>query len=649
MTRLIALICFVAAAHAQPLADAAGAMQRGDFAGAEQKLRSFVASQPGDPWGHSLLGLALDNQKKFDEANGAHGRAVELAPASADVLNNFGSHLWMTGAFGQAEQVFSQALAASPAAFNILYNLGVMASLAGHHERARDILGAALLQQANNVDVLYRLATSEEVLRDFDGALRHLAQAVKLNSKRADVRKLLALTAMEAGALEDAAVAWDRYLELAPGDDAARRERGFTAVKMGRLEQGIAVIEAYVAKHPDDAVGHFELGQGEKARNISRAKEAFDEALRLKPDFAAALAARGALHYQEGKPDKAIPDLESAVALWAKDAQTLDKLGQSYAAVDRPADAVRVLRSAAALAPSDSKIMLHLGRALADAGLAQEGQAVMERFKALGPEKKPNIPAGLVNYLSLTAEQRRADYQRRVEKAVRENPADALAWLEQLRFALDGGNVVLASEAARKILVLKPSQPMLMDAARYLFAVRQFVLATPLVRQAGATAEITLVKIADGLSRKQNVLPLVEQLPMERPDLRHVALELLLEAGKASDVLRFLGPTPTGRDSLLLRAVALHLSGQPGKAEELIEQLKRTSPEWHAVWAVHGLCQLSLKRHEAARLSLETAVRLGANGASVIDGLRRADAGLGIKKELGQGKRDAPPYLKAIR
>lgn len=649
MTRLLALICLISSTNAQPLAEAALAIQRGNFTQAEQLLRSFVSSQPSDPWGHSLLGLALDNQKKFDEANGAHGRAIVFAPNSADVLNNFGSHLWMVGDFGQAEQVFSKALAVSPAAFNILYNLGVMASLAGHHERAREVLGAALLQQPNNVDVLHRLAKAEEVLRDFDGALRHLAQAVKLDSKRADVRKLLALTAMEAGALEDAAVAWDRYLELEPGDETARRERGFTAVKMGQLEEGVAAIEAYVSKHPDDAVGRFELGQGEKARNVKKAMESFDTAIRLKPDFAAALAARGALHYQDGKADKAIPDLEAAVALSPKDAQTLDKLGQSYAAVERPTDAVRVLRSAVALAPSDSKIMLHLGRALADAGLPQEAQAVMERFKLLGPEKKDNVPAGLVDYLSLTPEQRRADYQHRVEKAVRDNPTDASAWLEQLRFSLDGGNAVLASDAARKILALKPGRPVLMDAARSLLAVRQFALAAPLLQQADASGELTLVKIAEGLSRKQNVLPLVDQLPVDRPDLVYTALELLLELGKANDVVRILGPTPAGREPLLLRAAALHLSGQPGEAEKVLEALKRISPEWHAVWAVQGLCQLSLKRYNAARMSLETAVRLGANGGSVVDGLERAYTGLGIKKKFGQRKTDAPPYLRAIR
>src|SRR5262249_52510356 len=148
----------------------------------------------------------------------------------------------------------------------------------------------------------------------------------------------------------------------------ARRERGFTVFRKGRFEDALADLRWFVARHPDDAVGHWELGLVENQNDPAAALPEFNRALTLKPDLAAAHSARGALYYQMGKPDSALPDLEAAAALAPGDPVALDRLGQTYLALDRASDAVRVLRKAAELAPDDSKTVFHLARALADAG-----------------------------------------------------------------------------------------------------------------------------------------------------------------------------------------------------------------------------------------------------------------------------------------
>ena len=232
-------------------------------------------------------------------------------------------------------------------------NLGTVAASAGHAERAREIFEAALRQQPRNVDVLVRTAQVDLALRQPEAAVRRLASA----PQRADVLKLLAVATGDLGALDDSLAAWDRYVTLSPEDDAARRERGFTAVRMGQVERGVEDLRWYLARHPDDPVGHFQLGVAEQ--ETAR----FDRAIALKPDFAAALSARGGLLYQQGKPEAALQDLEAAAKLSADDPLTLDRLGQAYSSLDRPADAVRVLRRAVELSPNDSKTVLHLGRA----------------------------------------------------------------------------------------------------------------------------------------------------------------------------------------------------------------------------------------------------------------------------------------------
>lgn len=92
-------------------------------------LRSEAEARPDEPWVLSLLGVALDNQKKITEAEPFHARAVSISPRSAEILTNYGTHLWSAGQYDRAETLFASTLAASPAYFTALLDLGVMGDL----------------------------------------------------------------------------------------------------------------------------------------------------------------------------------------------------------------------------------------------------------------------------------------------------------------------------------------------------------------------------------------------------------------------------------------------------------------------------------------------------------------------------------------
>src|ERR1700704_283834 len=76
--------------------------------------------------------------------------------------------------------------------------------------------------------------------------------------------------------------------------------------------------------------------------------------------------------------------------------------------------------------------------ALAEAGQNAESEVLMDRYRQRRPTQAPR---GLMNYLSLTPEQQRADYRGRVEKAVRDNPGDANAQLHYLKLSLEESQV----------------------------------------------------------------------------------------------------------------------------------------------------------------------------------------------------------------
>src|ERR1017187_4306201 len=106
--------------------------------------------------------------------------------------------------------------------------------------------------------------------------------------------------------------------------------------------------------------------------------------------------------------------------------------------------------------PMTSPTQLHFARALADAGQTAESAVVMDRFRQLGPAKTTTVTSGLVQYLSLTPEARRADYRARVEAAVAKDPSDGAAQLRFLQLSLDDGRMDQAADAARRIAGLKP-------------------------------------------------------------------------------------------------------------------------------------------------------------------------------------------------
>jgi tetratricopeptide (TPR) repeat protein len=648
-----------AAEQTPAVREAVAAMQRGDFPSAEKTLRAEVQAHAGDSWTLSLLGVALDNQKKIPEADEFHRRAVELSPHAAEVLNNYGTHLWTAGQYDKAETVFASVLADAPGYFQGLYNLGIMATYTGHYDRAREVLETALRQQPDNVDVLYRLACVEEASKHWEAATIRLARASKIDPRRADVQRLLALTTTELGALDDAAAAWDRYVKLAPNDDIARREQGYTAARMGKFEEANASLNWYAARHPDDPVGHYELAQAQRTVDMPHALEHLDKALTLDPNYVPARAARGSLFLQEGKAESAVADLERAAALQPNDAATLDRLGQTYQALDRTNDAIRVLRRAAELALDDSKTLLHLGRALADGGHTEESKAVMDRFRQLGPEKKQGVPAGLVDYLSLAPEQRRAEYRARVEAAVRDHPEDPAAQLAYLKLTIEDGTADQVAAAAKRIAALHLDANMLASAGHALLAANHYEFAKNLLEQAAANGGDVALDLATASfhfaatpAAAKSALAILDRLPepargrdylvarsemldangdladasaalaqalrnaADRPDLYQQAVAFLVAKGRASDAVKWSGEAarviPQNRDILLMQATTLEFAHQTADAVRLLADIQGRWPEWSAPWLASGMILDSHQRFDEARHTIETAIKLGA-------------------------------------
>ncbi|MGO8791035.1 MAG: tetratricopeptide repeat protein [Terriglobia bacterium] len=85
------------------------------YAEAEQTLRPALSEHPHDARGLGLMGLILDAQKRFVEAEAFHRRALVLAPNSAALDSNLGNHYLEQGQSERARSAYLRVIELDPA------------------------------------------------------------------------------------------------------------------------------------------------------------------------------------------------------------------------------------------------------------------------------------------------------------------------------------------------------------------------------------------------------------------------------------------------------------------------------------------------------------------------------------------------------
>ncbi len=750
------LLCISTTAYAQQtgaVERAVELLQQADFAGAEAVLRDELRARPGDAEALGVLGVTLDQEKKYDEAGQVYQRAVALTPRSPALLNNYGNHLMAAGRtreargvfqkvlalnpahpnantqmarlalqdkdgtaalrylahvgaekilrmealyllgrkqegdallreigeisqleprvsfsvgtalsgagqYVKAEGYFARALEGSPAGFDVLYGLGLAAAHAGHNERAREVLMRALEQQPGNVDLLYDLAAVNAALGRDDTATELLATALRLApSPRPEVEKLLAHTTANLGFYADAIRSWDRYLELVPGDEEGRRERAWTRLMAGGGDAEIGELRAYVRAHPDDAVGHYELGVAEGASDPADALLQLDRSLALKPDFTAARFARGFLRYRQGSTAQALGDFEFAAARDPENPTFLDRLGQTYAALGKRAEAVRVLRKAAELAPGNTRILMRFSRALSEAGEEAEASTVMARVRELGPNREERAPAGgLVEFLSLPRGEQLERYRDGVTRAAQREPANAEAQVRYLELLLGSGKVDQAAAVVRQIARLRPKPELLEAAADALLAAGQYAAAMDLLgpesgwgspspvlqldlaiatlharnAQAGIAeldkipeaqrngdyffARAEMLRAMGSRAESEAALARALRQGSQHAELYHRAVADLLAGNRFEEAVqaaqsgtrRF----PGSGAMALTEAIALQLAGRTADAVRLLREMESRWPELGEVWLADAIVSNSRGQTTEAQKLLGVAAAL---------------------------------------
>jgi tetratricopeptide (TPR) repeat protein len=564
-----------------------------------------------------------------------------------------GSAYARLGEYGRAETVFHAVLAARPADFDVLVGLGRAAARAGHHDRARTALETALKIRPADVDALTELGLVHAATQDYSRAVYLLAQARQNAPRRPDILLALARAAEDAGYYGDAALAYDEYVRLRPGDDSARRDRGRVLGYTGtRLEEGLAEMAAYIAQHPNDPIGYFNLAQFSWRTNPEESLQQLATAVRLDPKLAAAHVARAWLLHRLGRSAEAVSHLKAALEVAPAHVRALDQLGLVYLSLDRPQDAEAVLRQAVVAAPEDPDAQLHLGRALMVLGREEEARQFLDRYQKLRPRRQrdPRREPGMIQSATLSDSERRAREIERFRGMSRARPDDPLLQMHLASLLLAHDRREEAATEFRRLLASNAEASTWEQAGRALVQAEQFELAREFLERAaaerpgarldlaialfhtagsapalkildeipedGRTGDFLLVKarILDAAGRSEEAEKLLTAglgRTSVRPEIVQQAAMLLARRRRGEEALDLLARTPDHPEIALTRAIVLALLNRDTAAGKLLESIESRWPEWDRPYLLHGLLLERAQKGKQAVEKLRTAMALG--------------------------------------
>jgi len=438
------------------LQKAASDFQQGKVSEAERTLRAALKQAPRDPGALGLLGVILDSQKRFDEAEGQYKLALALVPRSASVLNNLGNHYIAAGDSAKARTTFLKVVAVEPGHPNANLQLARLSVEAKQGAAALKYLGrlpkddqASLPAQLLRAQALReggRLPEAEALLAElqqgsagdprlsfsigmiyadwkvYDQAEKAFTRALDADPTDFDILYNLALAAQHAGHFPRALEVYRVALRQRPNDpDCLFNMAGIYTQTDHADEAIVPLMQAHNAA-PERPEILFALAQtSQEIGFYADAATAIDQYLKLKPDDDVARRERGFCLIRSAKLDQGLEDLRWYVQKHPRDPRGFYEL--AIAETVRESDkALEDLNRALALDPKFNAARYARGVLYYRLGKTQESIADLKLVLATEPDDVGSLDALGQDYLRLGQYSEAAEVLQRAFKVAPKDP-----------------------------------------------------------------------------------------------------------------------------------------------------------------------------------------------------------------------------------
>jgi tetratricopeptide (TPR) repeat protein len=571
--------------------------QQGKLAEAEQTLRSVLQNHTKDVRALGLLGVVLDAQKRFEEAERYYTTALALAPNSAALHNNLGNHYLARGLQERARAAFRRVVSMDP-----------------HHPNANLQLAQLCIDQ-----------------KEGPAALRHLDRLPAADQTAPAVQLLRAQALRYSGQKKNAEGRLRELERQASGDARMMFSIGMVFVKWERFEEAERAFSRALEAAPTNFDVLYNLGlAATQAGHLDRAETVFESAVRQRPDDVDCLVGLAGVYVQQGKNNLAAGCLVHAQRLAPNRPDLLLLMAQASEKLGFYGDTAAALDSYLKLRPQDDKARRERGFALARSGKVRDGLPDLQWYV----QKYPNDAEGLYQLAIAEARDDRSKALARLTQAVDKDRKFLPARYARAALHYQEGRAAESVQDLKRVVENTPADVRALDllGQSYLLLEQPEAAAKELSRAvelAPRDSKILLhyAHTLRRLNRKEEAEAMLARFKQAGPDPEnHRArsglfeyLSLLPAEQQAQSLAGLRSSVAASPGDMKLKTRlgrALLAAGQADEALQLFKGVAELTSE-SQVLAECGRVLMEYEQYEAARKFLETAARSGSSEAKL--------------------------------
>lgn len=338
-------------------------LRTGQLAAAEEVCRALLTREPRNAAALLLLGLSLAQARKYEAAESAFLRCVEVSPKAASAYANLGNLYLLKGDAAGAEHSYRKALAINPQQAESHFNLGLALKAQGRLPESLSSLREASRIKPDYVDAHVQTGVIRLAQDDVDSALKAFDQALRLRDNHFGAHYNRGLALMQLGRLEEAKLSLARAAAIDPRSTPAFFALGQALHRLGELPLATSSLARAVALSPDNAEAHAALAAAflEDGWTMAALDEA-EKSLKIDPHYSFGLIVHGRVLADLNRLDESIAAHERAVGVAPDSLEALIALGTSYLSRGRTDAARETFLKARSTKPDDARILLNLAR-----------------------------------------------------------------------------------------------------------------------------------------------------------------------------------------------------------------------------------------------------------------------------------------------
>jgi tetratricopeptide (TPR) repeat protein len=232
--------------------------------------RRAVSFRPDYAPAMNNMATALRASGLLDEAIATYRRALSVQPDFPDAEYNFANALLDAGATDEAITRFQSALHSLPASADAHNNLGMALAAANRPDEALAEFQQVLQLEPDSAVAHRNIGDLLAAKGDRAGALMHLQRAVQSDPSSGEAYYDLGSVWLDAGAFEKAEQAFRAATERMPSSAEARNNLGIALGSQGRFDEAINAFRDALRVQPAFADARKNLATAEAARRAAR-------------------------------------------------------------------------------------------------------------------------------------------------------------------------------------------------------------------------------------------------------------------------------------------------------------------------------------------------------------------------------------------